>query len=363
MNDSLAAVFVEPGRPLELRRLQIPALQAGEMLVKISACTICGSDLHSIRGARQLAGSMILGHEIMGTIAATPADGTILSDGRGTSLKIGDRVTWSIMASCDRCHFCLTGIPQKCESLFKYGHEVISDLTPLSGGLAEYCIIKPGTHLVKLPDELPDLIACPANCATATVSAAMRVAGGFGEKRVVVHGAGMLGLTAVAMASHYEAQQIVVTDVSSARLELAREFGASHTILVTPDTNVIAEITKFTAPYGADMVLEMSGSSTAIQQSLEILAIGGRLILVGSVFPVPEVTFLPEQIVRKLIRIEGVHNYVVVDLVHAVDFLRKTFKIYPYEKLFGHPFSLAEINAAIEEALSGRSIRTAVIMG
>ena len=81
-------------------------------------------------------------------------------------------------------------LPQKCEQLFKYGHERITPAHPLSGGLAEFCHLALGTPILPVPDALPDLVACPVNCATATVAAALRAAGGCRGRSVLVQGAG-----------------------------------------------------------------------------------------------------------------------------------------------------------------------------
>ena len=158
-----AAVFTGAGEPLELTELPVPAtLRDGEALVRVTCCTLCGSDLHSYSGDREVLTPTILGHEILGTIEAV---------GGRTPLAIGQRVTWSIAASCGECYFCRNDLPQKCERLFKYGHEQMSEEHPLSGGLATHCHLAPGTTVVEIPSGLPDEVACPANCATATVAA------------------------------------------------------------------------------------------------------------------------------------------------------------------------------------------------
>src|SRR5690606_7982528 len=142
-----------------------------------TCCTLCGSDLHTLQGKRDVPVPTILGHEVVGRVAdwggtAPPVDLV------GAPLGHGDRGTWAIAASCGVCFFCLRGIPQKCESLFKYGHEQLAERHLLSGGLATHCHLTKNSAVLQLPEELPDKVASPANCATATVAAALRVAGG-----------------------------------------------------------------------------------------------------------------------------------------------------------------------------------------
>jgi len=197
---SRAMVFHEAGRPLELKRYPLPRLAEGEVLVRITCCTLCGSDVHTYEGRRSAPLPTILGHEIIGQVAQLPP-GPEVRDHQGVPLDLGDRITWSVAASCGGCFFCNDGLPQKCKGLFKYGHERISERHQLSGGLAEHCHLAAGTAIFRLPSELSDAVACPANCATATVAAAMRYSGDQRDRVVLIQGAGMLGLTAAAMAT------------------------------------------------------------------------------------------------------------------------------------------------------------------
>lgn len=161
----LGAVFAAAGEPLVIREFELPKLVSGELLVRVTCCTICGSDLHTYQGRRSTPTPTILGHEILGVIAALGL-GDPPVDLQNRALGVGDRITWSIAASCGDCFFCEHELPQKCEHLFKYGHERISPRHPLSGGLAEFCHLAAKTPIVRLPDTLPDLAACPANCAS-----------------------------------------------------------------------------------------------------------------------------------------------------------------------------------------------------
>jgi len=260
VNLSRAAVFLQPNHPFELRSFPLPKLFDGEAIVKVSCCTLCGSDLHTFRGHRQASCPTILGHEIIGHVEQIASE---LKDVNGQTIEIGDRVSWSIAASCGKCLNCQNGLSQKCDQLFKYGHEPIGDQRPLTGGLAEYCQLVRGTAVIKLPDSISDWVASPANCATATVAAAIRIAGDCQDKTIVIHGAGMLGLTAAAMAKHLGARSIIVSDLVPMRLELAKQFGATSAFNVV-DNSLHANVMEQTDGRGAEIVLEMSGANAAI---------------------------------------------------------------------------------------------------
>lgn len=341
--NSRVVVLQEVGQPLEIVDIPVPELHSGEVLVKITSCTICGSDLHTFSGRRSGPMPTILGHEIIGTVTEICTDE---SNTATPDVCVGDRVTWSIAASCGCCERCDDALPQKCESLFKYGHEDFNAF-PLSGGLSDYCVLQPGTRIVRLPDDLPDEVACPASCATATVAAAIRTAGDVANRRVLITGAGMLGLTTCAFASVNGAAEIVMCDVDESRLRRARDFGATQIVQsVVGDT--------------FDFVFEMSGSSAAVATAIQSAAIGGAVVLVGSVSPSKPVPVDPEQIVRRLMSIHGVHNYRPDDLVTAVNFLQQHHHRYPFADLVAATFSLAQAQAALEHAEAERPIRVAV---
>ena len=360
-NKSQAMVFSEAGRPLEKQEFSLPVLSEREILVKIEYSTICGSDLHTFRGNRSTPSPTILGHEIIGRIVELPPD-SIVKDCKNGELKIGDLITWSIAASCGQCYYCDNGIPQKCKNLFKYGHERISKEHPLSGGYAEYCHIAKGTAIIKLKDDMPMKVFCPANCATATTAAAYRVGGACKDKTVLIQGVGMLGLTAVAMARYYGAKEVIALDIVKERLIKAKQFGATKTVLVTEDLNkVIEKVKKITNGTGVDLALEMTGIKSSMEIGMQLLRIGGRYVFVGAVFPNPAIEIPAEVIVRNLLSIYGIHNYAPLDLIEAVKFLSDTYTKYPFEELVSAEFCLEEINDAFQYLIDSNAFRVAIV--
>jgi len=356
-----AAVFIEPGKPLEMRKFNLPnKLEPGAALCKVKMSTICGSDLHTISGRRTEPTPLILGHEIIGEIVALGSD--LKNDGFGDKLKIGNRVSWSIMASCGRCFYCGLDLPQKCEKLRKYGHTCCNEPPHLTGGYAEYIYLFPGTAIYKIPADIPDEIATPANCALSTVINAVETIGLNKKETVLIQGAGLLGLNLVALAVEAGVKKIFVTDVMKSRLGLAGKFGANFCINVKDLAceEVVSQIRDRTDGYGVDVAFEICGVKEAVGLAVESLRIGGRYLIAGLVMPGSDLGIDGNQLTRKYLTVKGIHNYNPKHLGMALRFLEKCSRKYPYDELVGRVFSLSQINEAIESASTGKHVRIGV---
>ncbi len=351
-----AAVFAGVAGEMTLRQLSIPKPGESEVLVRVSGCTICGSDLHSFHGRRTVPVPTILGHEIVGEIVDIGGRNASY-DLDGRELQRGDRVTWAIMANCGVCDLCQRGLPQKCLNGVKYGHEPFRPGRELSGGLANYCLLVPGTSIVRLPDELPLAVACPASCATATIAAALEAAGDLTGRTVCLSGAGMLGLTACAMSRVQGAAKVVSVDPVSARRKLAMEFGATRTC---PPDELAAVAIEEVGTLGFDVVIELSGSPAAFEITWPLIRTGGTLVLVGSVFPGPSMPIALEQVVRRHLTIRGIHNYAPRHLLDAVNFLSSAHTQYPFARLVSEWIPLASIADAFRRGSHPDAIRIGV---
>ncbi|WP_298865359.1 zinc-binding dehydrogenase [uncultured Gimesia sp.] len=361
MNDQCLSIILTGDEPaLKSAIVERPELQPGEVLVEILCCTICGSDLHTFEGTRSTPCPTILGHEMVGRVVNLEANAPVL-DYQDQPVKIGDRITWSVAVSCKDCEYCRRGLTQKCARLFKYGHQRLTEQNYLSGGLASHCHLVKGTTIFKVPESLPDLIASPANCATATVMAAFRIAGDVQNRSVLILGAGMLGVTASAVAHAQGASSIIVTDIDDTRVKRSQKFGADHALLVKKEQSLHTEIQQLTENRGVDFVFDMTGVPEVIEDGLESTGIGGTMILVGSVYPARAIQFSAETMVRKLMRLEGIHNYIDLDLANALNFLDKYQSAYPFQQLCEQTFALDDISAAFTESAKPRSYRVAVL--
>lgn len=348
-----AAVFDGPGKGFRLERVATPRLSPGEALVRVRLCTLCGSDLHTFTGRRHGPTPCVLGHEMVGEIAELHGE---KADATGRKLAVGDRVTWAVADSCGSCFFCTHALPQKCERLKKYGHHAHDLNRGPSGGLTTHCHLWPGTSVVRVPDVVPDEVAAPAMCATATVAGALRQVGDVKGATVLVLGAGMLGLTAAAMSAASGASP-VVADTNPERLATAKRFGAAHVALVSGLSALLQELT---AGRGADAVLELAGVSPSVETAIASARVGGTVVLVGSVFPVPPVAVSPETVVRRCLRIVGSHNYAPEDLVLAMDFLTGPGAKCPFAELVPRTLPLDEVNEAFRLAEAEKPFRLGV---
>ncbi len=350
---SRAVVFETDSKRFSLTELEPYAVQPGEVLVNVTCCTICGSDMHTYSGRRAGHASAVLGHEIIGTVESWAGPAPL--DYCGEPIYAGQRITWGLSASCDDCRFCRSGMPQKCETLFKYGHAGFDNIRS-TGGLADQCVLMPGTKIFPVPDELADEVACPANCATATVMAAIRLAEDIcclAGKRVLVVGLGMLGLTACAVCSAKGCETVVGIDPNSARRAMGREFGAT-------DLWDSSELNHGKIKDEFDITLEFSGVSQAVDLAVRYLAIGGVAVLAGSVFPGSALNLDPENVVRRLLTVRGIHNYRAADLETALKFLVEHHRHFPFQKLVSTPFGLTDVQLAFDTATRGEFVRVAV---
>ncbi|MGI5222645.1 zinc-binding dehydrogenase [Nocardia sp. CA-290969] len=317
----LTRAAVWSGDGVRVREVELPEPGPGELLVRVRLATVCGSDLHTISGRRPAPSPSILGHEAVGHVVAA---------GLGAEQEIGDRIVWSVTAACGRCARCRRGFTAKCEQVRKVGHEAFTGDWPLSGGYAEHILLPAGVTTVVVPDTVPDAVAAPAGCATATVMAVLEAAGDLTGRRVLICGAGMLGVTAAAACAERDAR-VTISDPHPQRCALAARFGAE------PDTG---------GPI--DIALDFSGSATAVAGALSRLDLGGTLVLAGSVTPGPTVALDPEAVVRGWLTITGVHNYEPRHLVRAVEFLTRTCRTLPWNDLVAAPVALDAIGAVLE---------------
>jgi len=349
-----ATAMVWPGEGHAHEAVAVPGvrLAPGDVLVEVELATVCGSDIHTVLGHRQAPAPLVLGHEQVGRVIALGRGGAKTTDGHRVSL--GERVVWSVAVPCGRCVRCRRGLPQKCLSLQKYGHERMRRGWELSGGFATHTHILDGTPLVRVPEDIPAEVLAPASCGTATVAAALEAAGEIvplDGALVLIAGAGMLGLTAAAMAVEAGAR-VVVSDPLPERRDAVLAFGASGVADPYADAGSPSGLAAVLAKVGGrapapTIALELSGNPAAVRSLLGAIDVGGVLVLVGSVSPGPELSIVPEQLVRRLLTIRGVHNYAPRHLEQAVAFLVQNWRSYPFAEQVGETFPLEAVDRAL----------------
>lgn len=339
-----AMVWIGEGHPHETIAVPGVALGDRDVLVSVEMSTICGSDVHTVQGRRSAPVPLVLGHESVGRVIAMGDAGAAAVD--GSPVRIGDRVVWSVTISCGTCDRCAQGMPQKCRTLGKYGHDRIGVHGDLTGAFGTHVQLRAGTAIARVPESLPASVLAPASCATATAWAAVARAARDRDLEgaaVRIHGAGLVGLSAAAIAVEQGAT-VEVLDPAPARLALAARFGAGS---IDRDP---------------DVVIEASGH--AVAEAIAGVGIGGTVVLVGSVFPADAVPLDAESIVRRLVTVTGVHNYTGAELAEAVGFLAGRGRAYPFAEAVGEVRQLADLDDAIAAASApGAPLRIGVVPG
>ena len=363
MRTSQLAVFHGPGQPITLETVPVPALREGEILVRNEYTTLCRSDLNTFSGKRRERTPTILGHETIGVIAELAASAPT-RDARDRDLRVGDRVTWAIYASNPDSWLARVGIPQKGPGLFKYGHEPITPDSTLHGGLAEFCILRRHTPVIRIDAGIPLPVMALINCSVATVAGSLRLAGPLTEHNVVIAGAGMLGVIACAMGRCAGARHIIAVDIEDSRLATARAFGADFTVnLQSGGGSLKDQVERFIPGEAVTVGLDYSGVPGTMEALVGVLGVGGVAILIGATFPQRPLQINAEQLIRNIHTLRGLHNYNEWDFIAAVNFMEQNHQRFPFASLVVDGFHLASVNEAFDFGLKSGAHRVGVRLG
>jgi putative phosphonate catabolism associated alcohol dehydrogenase len=362
MNDKLpslppgkAALFTRPDSPFEFVSRSVPPSKPGEILVKNLYTTLCGSDLHTFSGRRVEPPRVVLGHEIVGDILRIDP-GHNARDLRGQPVQVGDRITWSIFSVPENVMAPRPDIPQKSDLLYKYGHALAQGNEVFNGGLADYCILRPYTALIKISKSIPLPVAATINCAHSTVMGAVRIAGGDLEgKRILIFGAGLLGLSCVAMCREGGASWIGLVDPDFKRLQWGQKFGSDQGYPV----NGLSRGSALPWPQ-VHLVFDMTGNPQAMEGGLDSLDVGGIAVWIGAVFPERPVAVDAQQLVRRLGQIRGLHNYNYEDFLNATAFIEKNYQKFPFEDVIEKEFPLDQVDQAFAFASEHKPVRVGI---
>ena len=267
-----ALLLTAPSR-LEFTDCPDPIPADDEVLLRIRACGICGSDIHGWDGSTgRRRPPLIMGHEAAGEIVAVGP--------RVERWRPGDRVTFDSTISCGSCAFCRDGQVNLCENRRVVG--VAPTEYRQHGAFAELLAI-PARILYALPDALSFQHAAMIEPVSIAVHAVQRIRLTQTDTAVVV-GAGMIGLFVIQVLRWAGAKQIIAVDLAESRLALARELGATHT-LKSDACDVVAEVARLTGGRGADCAFEVVGVSATLNLAIATLRKGGSAVLVGNLAP------------------------------------------------------------------------------
>ncbi len=262
------AAFMTGINKIEIRDIEMPKPQKGQVIVKLEYVGICGSDVHYLEygkiGDFIVDGDFILGHECAGTV-------TQLGEGV-KDLKIGDRVALEPGITCGQCEFCKTGRYNLCADV-----EFLA--TPPYHGCLQNYIAFPENMCFKLPDNMSTKEGALVEPLSVGIHAAGQGNVSLGD-RVIILGAGCIGLVTVLACKAFGASEIIVSDILPKRLEYAKKVGATH-VINSSETDVFKEIEALTGGEGADIVIETAGSSVTYSQTPYFVKRGGTIVLVG----------------------------------------------------------------------------------
>jgi alcohol dehydrogenase len=358
------AVFTSAEEPIHLEEVPVPELKPGEVLVRNEYTTLCRSDLNIFSGKRKEKTPTILGHEVVGRIAALSPNSPKM-DLRGRFLRVGDRITWATYASEPESELAESGIPQRGTELFKYGYEKIAPHSSLHGGLGEYMLLRTNTPIVKVEESVPAPLVAIINCVVATVAGAIHIAGKIRDRNIVISGAGMLGAIACAMARTDGAARIIAIDSDEGRRRKALEFGADIVLPASADGAALREqmVMACKEDIHIHKVLEFSGVAEAMESTLALLGEGGTAVWVGATFPQRKLQLDAGLIVRNLYTIKGIHHYGKDDFLKAIHFMEQHHQDFPFLDMIHDQFTLEEVNEAFDYAIEHNPFRVGIRLG
>ncbi len=335
---TMKAAVMHNTREIKIEEYPVPQIGPDEVLIKVMAVGICGSDLHYYSHGRigkyVVDKPFILGHECAGDIAAIGSN--------VQRFQVGDRVAVEPGVTCGRCDACKEGRYNLCPDV-----EFLAT-PPFDGAFVQYIKIRED-FVFAIPDELSYEEAALVEPFSVGIHAANRTGLQPGST-VAIMGMGPVGLMAVAAAKAYGAATIIVTDLEPLRLEAAKQMGATHIINIR-EQDPLEEIKRITSGKGVDVAWETAGNPKALQSALGSLRRGGKLAIVG--LPAQdEIPLNVPFIADNEVDIYGIFRYANT-YPKGISFLSSG--IVDANKLITDKFALEQTQEAMERALNQKS--------
>jgi threonine dehydrogenase-like Zn-dependent dehydrogenase len=353
-----AAVIPQPNQPIEIRAYPEPELEPGAVLLKTIVSEVCGTDVHLWHG--KLAGvpyPLLPGHVSVGEVLATGGD---VSDIESNPVSKGDIVTFlDVHETCFNCYYCLIAkASTRCPHRKVYGITYSAD-EGLLGGWAEQIYLKPGVKVIRLLPGVDPELWIAGGCGLPTALHAIDRAEIKLGDRVLIQGAGPVGLNACVLAVASGAGWVGVIDSVPHRLEAARKMGADSTILLNDD--LIAQVRAATGGRGADIVIEASGNPTAVRQGCEIVRDNGRYVIVGQYTDNGDVELNPHlHINRKHLEIRGCWGSDMSHFWRAMQVIARFQDRFDWRCLISRRYSLDKVQQALLDVKSRRVVKAVI---
>ena len=277
-------------RDLQITDLPQPTPATDEVLIRVAACGICGSDVHGYDGSsgRRIP-PIVMGHEAAGRIAAVGAAVKNFAE--------GDRVTFDSTIFCGECKHCRNGNINLCDRRQVLG--VSCGDYRRAGAFAEYVSV-PARVVHRLPDSLPYSEAAMLEAVAVAIHGVSLAQLKRGDRALVI-GAGTIGLLTMQALRAAGCERVMIADVDATRLKLAESLGAS--IVLSAQSDLVAQVLQLTQGTGVDVVIECVGRTETIAASIDSVCKGGTVVLVGNISP--EITLPLQKVVTRQIRLQG----------------------------------------------------------
>ena len=335
----------------------MPDPEPGGALVRVVLGGVCGSDVHILTGeAGEMPFPIILGHEGVGRVERLGAG--VATDYAGVPVVPGDLVYWSPIALCRRCYSCTVLEETPCENT-----RFFEDASkPNWGSYADFAWLPNGMPFYRLPDHADPLAVAALGCALPTVLRGFERCGPVrvGDA-VVVQGAGPVGLSAVLVAAHTGAREVIVIDVSASRLEAARSLGATAVVSLN-DTREERrrQIYDRTGPAGPDVVVEAAGALPAFPEGVDLGGNHGRYVILGLWGAIGTQPISPRDLTLKNLTIAGASFPKPRNYYHALHLAARLQDRVPLSGLVTHHFPIGKAAEALDLTRRGIAVKAVI---
>lgn len=356
-----AAIFKEVGKPLEIEEIAISKPGPREVLIRTAAAGVCHSDLHFIKGLYPAVTPMVLGHESAGIVEQVGSDVEYV--------KPGDHVITCLSVFCGHCEHCLTGHMSLCnhtetrrgkdeEPRLSIDAQPVQQFADLSSFAEQMLIHEHG--LVKIREDMPLDRAALIGCAVTTgVGSVFHTASVEPGSKVAVIGCGGVGLSCINGAAIAGAGQIIAVDMVDSKLEMAKEFGATHTVS-GKNGDVVEQIRELTGG-GVHYAFEAIGLKETAEQAFSMIRAGGTAVIIGMIpvgvkIELMGAAFLQE---KKIIGSMMGSNRFRVDMPRFIDFYLAG-KLH-LDQMISKRIGLEQINEAFVDMEKGAVARSVIV--
>lgn len=359
---SSAVVLPGPGLPLEIREREVPPPGPGCINIEVLRAGVCGTDGHLATGDTDLPGPVVLGHEGLGRIIELGQG--VKTDHAGSPVDIGDVVYWNPIRPCHTCYDCTVTLDMTaCEKGTFWSP---ADRAEVWASYTQLATLLPNNSFYRVDQSVPLDAYIALGCALPTMLQAIDKLGGMAPgSNIVVQGAGPVGLAAVMLSKLGGAANIVCIEANQARLQRARDFGATVLVDMQDDSlNTVEDRAKHVnaavGERGVNLVIECSGAIPAFEEGMGLLARNGQYLLVGTWAGSSKVQISPFDIVRKALRVVGSTYSSPSGYYRATKLVQAHHQTFPLADCVTHRYSLRDSQRALDDVLDGKVVKAVI---